>query len=119
MDVLRILGKTFNFNMTVRRAGEWGVPINLAKNAWTGVIGSVYNGTADIGIAHVTLTYLRLRVMDHCPVFINLPHVLSAKPKRISTLYNLVKPFDKIIWFLLPALLSLVIVVFIKVNQAG
>ncbi len=114
MDVLRILGKAYNFRMKVTKHTQWGVPIK--SGIWTGVIGAVHNGTADIGIAHVTLTYGRYAIIDHCTVFINEPHYISAKPRQLSSIWNLIKPFDKYVWATLPCMCGIIAILLKRLN---
>ncbi len=118
LDFLRIVGSRFNFKLELRRESEWGVPIDFKKGIWSGVIGSVVNRTADLGIAHVVLVYPRFVAIDYCLTYSLDVHYLSAKPEKISTLWNLAKPFHRDLWLTMVVSMAVIIAAFMFLNRS-
>ena len=63
-DIWNELSKKMNFTYTVSREYEWGAIVN---GTWSGMVGRLEKGTADIAVADITLTKDRSAVVQFLP----------------------------------------------------
>ncbi|XP_035223526.1 glutamate receptor ionotropic, delta-1-like [Stegodyphus dumicola] len=94
---------------------EWGS--RLPNGSWSGIIGMLQRGEADIGISAIFITEQRLGVVDFStPYSIEAVTFASYMPGQLSSLYAYFYPFTQGVWacffcllFILPLLLMLIL----------
>ncbi|XP_055947094.1 glutamate receptor ionotropic, delta-1-like [Argiope bruennichi] len=85
---------------------EWG---RLSSNgSWTGMIGMIEKGEADLGIHFMTVTEQRSQVVDFSPVYKTEDVTFAIKkPGRIPTSSAFIHPFQFSIWIVILVLIVL------------
>ncbi|KAK7503612.1 hypothetical protein BaRGS_00005151, partial [Batillaria attramentaria] len=101
----------FKYDFKVADDGQYGQ--QKATGEWTGMIGEVIDGTADIAAGALTITMPREEEVDFTKPFMSTAiNLLVKKPERMDLgLGYLVRPFSTDFWILL--LISIVIVGFL------
>ncbi|XP_035223525.1 glutamate receptor ionotropic, delta-1-like [Stegodyphus dumicola] len=110
--VLKSIGLPYKIVMPPDK--EWGS--RLPNGSWSGIIGRVQRGEADIGIS-AAITEQRLAVVDFStPYSIESITFASYMPGELSSLYAYIYPFTQGVWacffcllFILPLLLMLIL----------
>nr|XP_021002400.2 probable glutamate receptor [Parasteatoda tepidariorum] len=116
---LESLMAAFNVRFRMKEAsdGEWG---SLLDNGnWSGMVGMVHRGEADIAINQISITEERLSVVDFSIPYTDeiVPFVAPA-PKRISSLIVYLYPFDITVWVLCAiTLITLPLMYVLLINQ--
>nr|XP_015910429.1 glutamate receptor ionotropic, delta-1-like [Parasteatoda tepidariorum] len=108
MDTLKM-----PFKLIVASDNEWGR--ELSNGTWTGMLGLVHRGEADMAINAISSTEDRLQVVDF-----SIPYTeedvkfFAPSPKRVPTMYAYLYPFSFNVWllslcvlFLLPLIYAL------------
>ncbi|GFU16360.1 lig_chan-Glu_bd domain-containing protein [Nephila pilipes] len=103
----------FNYEVLVPTDGEWGA---LRNGTWTGIISMLANGSADIGMALMTVVEDRFRVIDYSTPYAVFERTFAAKepglmPKFMAFTY----PFNINVWILLLLLIFTAAILFQKV----
>lgn len=113
-----LLGKFFltlkeitNFTYTCRRVkdGEWGAAVD---GHWTGMIGEVSDGTAEIAVAPLTVTQKRSAVVSYLiPLIVTNYRIILKRPTNEDYMWTVyTKQFTPGVWgLLMAAVLSLVL----------
>ncbi|KAG1652211.1 Glutamate receptor ionotropic, kainate 2 [Nymphon striatum] len=89
---------------------------NEETNVWNGMIGELINGTADLAIADLTITYEREEAVDFTMPFMNLGvSILFKKPsKTVPKLFSFLSPLSWDVWiYMATAYLGVSIFLFI------
>ncbi|XP_055931957.1 glutamate receptor ionotropic, delta-2-like [Argiope bruennichi] len=86
----------FEYEIIVPPDGDWGIYEN---GKWSGVIGKVYYGEADIGIGKISITDQRKKVVDYSyPYDVEDLTFATAIPKYLPKTTAFIAPFDTYIW---------------------
>lgn len=93
--ILRELCTTLNFSLNVvSEVEEYGI-WNPKKNTWSGAIGELYNGRADISISDFSITSARFNAVDFTfPLLLSKSYLYIQKPQIFTfkwTTYFLVR----------------------------
>ncbi|GIY15427.1 glutamate receptor ionotropic, delta-1 [Caerostris darwini] len=96
---LEILSQTlkFQYRLTSPIEKHWG--IQTKDNNWTGLVGMITRGEADIGLAMASITELRKQVVDFSIPY-SESHItfVTHFPRTVSQSYAYLYPFDAYIW---------------------
>ncbi|XP_055941894.1 glutamate receptor-like [Argiope bruennichi] len=88
----------FEFDVFLQADGQWG---SLVNGSWSGVIGTVERGEADMGIAYMAITEERSHAVDFSfPYAIMERTFLVKEPGPIPHLMGYFYPFSKRVWIL-------------------
>ncbi|XP_047350330.1 glutamate receptor ionotropic, delta-2-like [Vespa velutina] len=107
-DVLSELSETANFTLNivkfVKEYGRW----DEKKKIWTGAVGEIASGRADISISEFSLTNSRLNVVDYiAPIIISPLHFYIKDPLLYGTKWTgHFKVFDLKIWIFIIVIIS-------------
>ena len=99
--LIQCLSNYFNFTWKLLHANYvWG---RFIDGQWTGIIGKVVNGTADMALGYLSSTPQRETVVDFTVPYFHTPITfLTPKYKMSSNLKTLIlKPFNPVVWFIL------------------
>ncbi|XP_014247015.1 glutamate receptor ionotropic, kainate 2-like isoform X1 [Cimex lectularius] len=104
----------FNYTFVVREDKSSGNPLKSGK--WTGMIGDVLDGRADLAIADITITRERERDADFTMPFMNLGiSILYKKPKKAPpSTFSFLSPFSAEVWaYMLSAYFGVSLLLFV------
>ncbi|KAG8177741.1 hypothetical protein JTE90_023631 [Oedothorax gibbosus] len=97
-EFLELLSKTlkFDYEVIIPDRGAWG---DIMNGTWTGVVGMVHRGYADIAIGKTSITYARKTVVDYSQPY-DIEHLTFAthNPRHLPKTESFLKPFDATIW---------------------
>ncbi|XP_023339551.1 glutamate receptor 1 isoform X2 [Eurytemora carolleeae] len=101
-SIMQVFAKKEGLNLEWVNANfAWGL-ISPETGLWIGTIGKVLYGEVSAGITNVDITYTRYKVVDYTsPISINRGIILSKKPGPASSIFNVVKVFDPLVWSLI------------------
>ncbi|CAG9769593.1 unnamed protein product [Ceutorhynchus assimilis] len=90
----------FNYTFTVQHDGKNG---NKVNGRWTGMIGAVIDGVADMAITDLTITSDRAEAVDFTSPFMNLGiSILFQKPQKAPpNFFSFAEPFAIDTWIAL------------------
>uniref|UniRef100_A0A915C0C3 Uncharacterized protein n=1 Tax=Parascaris univalens TaxID=6257 RepID=A0A915C0C3_PARUN len=102
VDLLDKLAEYLNFEymLYIVKDGKYGEPIN-ATTEWSGMIGEILHGNADMAVAPITVTARRLEVVDFTDPFLQLGiSMLMRQPDRAtsSSLTSFLWPLSGSVW---------------------
>ncbi|GBN68745.1 hypothetical protein AVEN_148773-1 [Araneus ventricosus] len=88
------------FELVIAEDREWG---RLLPNGnWTGMIGKIQTGAADIADSYIVITKQRASVVDFSTVYLTDDFTFAIKkPGPVSASLAFVRPFDFITWTLI------------------
>ena len=99
VDIIRILAEKLHFTFSLTIADGWGTPANPPSlKYWTGIIGSVHNKTAKIGIGHVPFQREWAMAINYVACYNMESYFITTKPEMLSSLWNLSTPFNNSVW---------------------
>ncbi|KAK2163629.1 hypothetical protein LSH36_76g04006 [Paralvinella palmiformis] len=116
--ILENLAEMFNFTYRFVRSvdGQWG---NLVNGVWTGMVGMVYRGDADMAASGISLIESRDEVVDFLtPHYID-SSVVVFKPTRVKWRY-FIKPFSQTVWFtilVLPIFITMMLIFILVIRH--
>ncbi|KAG8176168.1 hypothetical protein JTE90_012958 [Oedothorax gibbosus] len=86
-----------NFKLVSPEDRQWGY--QKPGGNWTGIIGMVARSEADMGLAYLSITESRTRVVDFSIPYSVLDRTFATeKPEPLSTLSNFTYPFSSGVW---------------------
>ncbi|VDM42284.1 unnamed protein product [Toxocara canis] len=102
VDLLDKLAENLNFDykLYIVKDGKYGEPINGTAE-WSGMIGEILRGSADMAVAPITVTARRLEVVDFTDPFLQLGiSMLMRQPDRAtsSSLTSFLWPLSGSVW---------------------
>ncbi|XP_053993470.1 glutamate receptor ionotropic, kainate 2-like [Hylaeus volcanicus] len=117
IDIIQELSKMLGFNYTfeVQADSVYGSFSHKTKK-WTGMLGKIIEGTADLAITDLTITSEREAAVDFTMPFMNLGiSILYQKPtKTPPSLFSFLSPFSSGVWlYLMLAYISVSLVLFV------
>lgn len=118
VDLLNEISRRANFVYEFRQSSD-GTFGALKPEGWTGVIGDVQQGRADIGAAALTVTPQREEAVDFTKPFMsNSVNLLVQKPAWTDLgLGYLVRPFSSDYWIMILVVLLLIGIVFFIIGK--
>lgn len=88
----------FQYDLYIVADGQYG---KLDNGTWTGMIGDVVSGAADMAIAPLTITEARSRVVDFSdPYFYAGYSIMVANRERETLIYAFLEPLHWMTWML-------------------
>ncbi|XP_071042160.1 probable glutamate receptor [Parasteatoda tepidariorum] len=85
------------FEIQVPLDGQWGQQTD--NGSWTGLMGMVQRGEADLAISQLSITEERSQAVNFSIPYTDQPVKFAAPaPKRISSLFVYLYPFDLTVW---------------------
>ncbi|CAJ0584580.1 unnamed protein product, partial [Mesorhabditis spiculigera] len=125
VDLLKRLAANLNFEfeLSVVADGKYGEPSKQNASHWDGMIGEILSGEADMAVAPITVTALRLEVVDFTDPFLQLGiSMLMRKPdqKMSAPITSFLLPLTSRAWSiaLVAGLLTTMILTFVS-NVTG
>ncbi|KAK1127291.1 hypothetical protein K0M31_003835 [Melipona bicolor] len=117
IDIIQELSKMLGFNYTfeVQTDNQYGSKVEKT-NKWTGMLGKIIAGEADLAITDLTITAQREEAVDFTMPFMNLGiSILYRKPtKTPPSLFSFLSPFSaEVWWYLIGAYIFVSMVLFI------
>ncbi|XP_029035815.1 glutamate receptor ionotropic, kainate 2-like isoform X2 [Osmia bicornis bicornis] len=104
IDIIQELSKMLGFNYTFEVQGDnvYG-SYSKQKKKWTGMLGKIIAGEADLAITDLTITSEREAAVDFTMPFMNLGiSILYRKPmKTPPSLFSFLSPFSAGVWWYL------------------
>ncbi|XP_047363593.1 glutamate receptor ionotropic, kainate 2-like isoform X4 [Vespa velutina] len=120
IDIIQELSKSLGFNYTfeVQTDSVYGSYINKTGK-WSGMIGKIMAGRADLAITDLTITSDRESAVDFTMPFMNLGiSILFKKPtKATPSLFSFLSPFSNDVWLCLLASYIFVSVLFSVIGR--
>ncbi|CAJ0946966.1 unnamed protein product, partial [Mesorhabditis belari] len=120
VDLLNRMAKNLNFEyeLNIVADGKYGEPKKNSSD-WDGMIGEILRGEADMAVAPITVTALRLEVVDFTDPFLQLGiSMLMRKPDQKSrvSITSFLLPLTSRVWSitLVAILLTTVILTFVS-----
>lgn len=118
IDIIQELSKMLGFNYTFEVQAD-SVYGSLSKKTgkWSGMLGKIISGEADLAITDLTITSERESAVDFTMPFMNLGiSILYRKPtKTPPSLFSFLSPFSVGVWlYLIGALVLVSIMLFIS-----
>ncbi|XP_047350367.1 glutamate receptor ionotropic, delta-1-like [Vespa velutina] len=117
---LKELSVTLNFSLKiVSSVDEYGI-WNSEKNTWSGAIGEIYSGRADISISDFSMTSARLNVVDFTFPLIFTKHCIYIKePNKFTIKWSsYFQTFSYTIWIAIFGILTFatIVLIFLKIK---
>ncbi|KYB25025.1 hypothetical protein TcasGA2_TC031399 [Tribolium castaneum] len=106
IDLIAELSKKLGFNYTfIIREDKKNGEFDESSGEWTGMIGDVISGKADLAITDLTITSERESAVDFSTTFMSLGiSILYQKPKKaLPSFFSFADPFSLTVWKLLAA----------------
>ncbi|XP_034173530.1 glutamate receptor ionotropic, kainate 2 isoform X1 [Osmia lignaria lignaria] len=104
IDIIQELSKMLGFNYTFEVQGDnvYG-SYSKQKKKWTGMLGKIIAGEADLAITDLTITSEREAAVDFTMPFMNLGiSILYRKPRKTPpSLFSFLSPFSAGVWWYL------------------
>lgn len=113
MEISKILNIGFEINLV--KDGAYGAMFNVSSNEWSGMIGEVLRGEADIAVADLTINSYREQAVDFTYPFMSTGiSIIYKKPiTKETSLWSFLSPFSTIVWIcLLLAIMGISLVSF-------
>lgn len=110
MKLLDELSRLLNFQKVFKIIEE-RLPfgIILPNGTWTGALGDIINGRAQMAIGRITVASFRMNVAD-AVTYYSFPEVfVISPPKKLTSVEKLIQPFQKLVWV---GLLAVLIIAF-------
>ncbi|XP_067667883.1 glutamate receptor 4-like [Haliotis asinina] len=106
----------FNYNIRLSKDGKYG---SYSNGQWSGMIGEVVRGEADIGLGDVVITRERERVVDFSKPYLSQGlRLLVKKPRRYEPgLGLLLQPFSMECWLSILFALLVVAILFVLISR--
>ncbi|KAG7201426.1 hypothetical protein KM043_004186 [Ampulex compressa] len=103
IDIIQELSKMLGFNYTFQEGGSVYGSYSKKNNKWTGMLGKIIDGEADLAITDLTITAERESAVDFTMPFMNLGiSILYRKPtKAPPSLFSFLSPFSNAVWLYL------------------
>ncbi|XP_074654246.1 glutamate receptor ionotropic, kainate 3-like [Tubulanus polymorphus] len=108
VDLLHILANIIEFNYTIKEVDDskWGTAVNDTATSWSGMVGELISGKADLAAAPLTVSYDREKVVDFSMPFMThgiamIMHKKDVFPLERSVYQNLgffLKPLSFAVW---------------------
>lgn len=103
IDLIHELSKILHFKYEFRlvKDGAYGRPNK--QGVWSGMMGELIRGEADLAVADMTITSKREDAVDFTHPFMNTGiSILFKKPtKKVTSLFSFLSPFSNIVWICL------------------
>ncbi|XP_077258758.1 glutamate receptor ionotropic, kainate 2-like isoform X2 [Temnothorax americanus] len=117
IDLIQEMSKMLGFNYTfeVQTDNDYGSFNNVTKK-WSGMLGKIIDGKADLAITDLTITATREEAVDFTSPFMNLGiSVLYRMPTKAPPgLLSFLGPFSKDVWaYLIGAYLTVTTLLFV------
>ncbi|XP_031827369.1 glutamate receptor ionotropic, kainate 2 isoform X2 [Nomia melanderi] len=117
IDIIQELSKMLGFNYTfeVQSDNVYG-SLNKVTKKWSGMLGRIIAGEADLAITDLTITSEREAAVDFTMPFMNLGiSILYRKPtKTPPSLFSFLSPFSAgVWWYLIGSYISVSLVLFV------
>ena len=115
VDLAELIAKQvpFTYEFKTVKDGRYGYLINETLGTWTGMMGELLEGTADMAMAPLTITNIRQRYVDLTPFMSTGISILAKRPSEITTpVLFFLEPFSYGVWLSIIAsyiLISLVL----------
>ncbi|XP_078493172.1 glutamate receptor ionotropic, delta-1-like [Ciona intestinalis] len=111
IDLLSILADSLGFKYEIYEVGDKQYGSVRENGTWSGLIGDVMEGKADITVAAMTITADRETVVDFARRYMDYSVGIAIKKPQISvSLFSFVQPFHYSVWFCILSSLVLVVV---------
>ena len=102
MDLIEEVAKLVDFKYTIVVKNEYGVVDDNGN--WSGIIGDVIDGRADLAVADLTINYDREKVVDFSMPFLDLGISIlyvSEEQSRSHDLFSFLTPFSSSVWWMM------------------
>ncbi|KHJ47258.1 Ligand-gated ion channel [Trichuris suis] len=105
VDLLERIAEVNKFNYTIHEVKDKSYGTPDASGRWSGMIGELIRGEADIAVTSLTISYARSEVIDFSVPFMHLGiSILYKKPKRSSpSLLSFLAPLSLDVWMYMGA----------------
>ncbi|KAF8763753.1 Glutamate receptor ionotropic like protein [Argiope bruennichi] len=111
-----LTGLGFQFDIVEAKDGQYGSL--KADGNWTGMVGMVHRGEADLAFTTLAITEQRTEIIDFSPTYENVaPTFAYKKPGVTLPLFAYLYPFDIIVWGCIFLLLFLLPAFFVKISD--
>jgi len=112
IEVVRHLRNIFNFKLKMVRTKDGQFGALTANNSWTGMMGALVKGEADIGVTALSITMARAQAIDFTRAYyVETAAILLRIPEEIQNYFAIFEPFSTQVWFLL--LTTILILIFL------
>lgn len=114
VNIMEVLAEVLNFNFTYvdvvdPENGFFGY--EMSNGRWSGVIGMVHRGEADIAIGDISITYPRSQVVDYTfPLIMETMSFLYVRPPQLPRLRVLIEAFQWQTWLVILIMFSICMV---------
>ena len=98
MDLTKEIAKLVGFNYTIKVVEQYGD--NDGNGNWTGIIGAVVSGEADLAVADLTINTEREKVVDFSMPFLDLGISILFVSDHSNTinLFSFMTPLSPMVW---------------------
>lgn len=111
IEVVKRLSNVFRFNVRVVRPKDRQFGVLTQDKRWTGLMGSLVNGEADIGVTALSITVGRAEVIDFTRAYyVETAAILMRTPGEVQNYLAIFEPFSTPVWFLLLATIVTLII---------
>ncbi|GFT94565.1 glutamate receptor ionotropic, delta-1 [Nephila pilipes] len=109
-------GLGYRYEAVVTEDGEFG---RLKSDGnWTGMIGMVHRGEADLGFTTIAITEQRFGVVEYSTTYEKLsPSFAVKKPGVLRPMFAYVYPFNMTVWICIIAVLFIMTIAFVKISN--
>jgi len=113
VDLLKELSKEAKFKYEIKLVDNYGTYQESHQN-WTGLVGEITSGSADLAIADLTVTAERAKAIDFSIPFMSGGiTILSKKPVDKEMSLSFLDPFTSGVWILIGAAYLILGIVFV------
>ena len=103
VDLMKKISQIVGFNYTIRLANGYGSVMRNGK--WSGMIGEILEGRADMAVADLTISSQREEVVDFSMPFLDLgiSILYVAAPSKSVDMFSFLSPLSANVWLLMLA----------------
>jgi len=113
IDLLKVLSKEAGFKYEIKMVDNYGTYQETHQN-WTGLVGELIEGSADLAIADLTVTTEREKLIDFSIPFMSGGiTILSKKQVDKEMYYSFLDPFTLGVWILIAVAYLILGIVFV------
>ncbi|KAE9552081.1 hypothetical protein FO519_004707 [Halicephalobus sp. NKZ332] len=100
IDLLEKIAQLRNFTYEIHEVKDKTYGVKEPSGRWTGMVGELQSGVADLAVASLTVTYTRSEVLDFTVPFMHLGiSILFKKPETATPgLFRFMSPLSYEVW---------------------
>ncbi|XP_052229590.1 glutamate receptor 2-like [Dreissena polymorpha] len=99
IDLLKKISQDLNFQYEIVLTNEYGLPRNIQKTDWGGIVGEILAKNATLGMGAISITSERKSVIDFSIGVVSTGiNILITRPEEQFNMFQFLTPFSLQLW---------------------